>query len=93
MRATARTQEPIPCIDFVAEAERCPLCGKAVQAQKSKRRRVVTVAAGAFVARKIRKCCSSGDSSHPVLVSEKLSGLVPAQQGACEMSCGVKCPA
>ena len=69
VRATAGAQEPIPCIDFVAEAEYCPVCGEAVQAQKSKRRRVVTVAAGAFVAREVRKRCGS-DSTHPVLVSE-----------------------
>jgi hypothetical protein len=80
VRATAGAQEPIPCVDFVAEAAHCPLCGAAVQAQKSKRRRVVTVAAGAFVAREIRKRCSS-DSTHPVLVSEQLSGLVPPRQG------------
>jgi hypothetical protein len=80
VRATAGAQELIPCIDFVAEAEHCPLCGEAVQAQKSKRRRVVTLAAGAFVAREVRKRCSS-DSTHPVLVSEKLSGLVPPRQG------------
>jgi len=80
VRATAGAQEPIPCIDFVAEAEHCPLCGEAVQAQKSKRRLVMTVQAGAFVAREVRKRCSS-DSTHPVLVSERLSGLVPPRQG------------
>ena len=72
--------EHLPCIDFVAEAEHCPLCGAAVQAQKSKRRRVMTVQAGAFVAREVRKRCSS-DSTHPVLVSERLCGLVPPRQG------------
>jgi hypothetical protein len=80
VRATAGAQEPIPCIDFIAEADHCPLCGEAVQAQKSKRRRVVTLAVGAFVAREVRKRCGS-DSTHPVLVSEKLSGLVPPRQG------------
>jgi uncharacterized C2H2 Zn-finger protein len=80
VRATAGAQEHIPCIDFVAEAEHCPLCGEAVQAQKSKRRHVVTVAAGAFVAREVRKRCSS-DGTHPVLVSERLLGLVTPRQG------------
>jgi hypothetical protein len=80
VRATAGTREPIPCIDFIAEAEHCPVCGEAVQAQKSKRRRVVTLAAGAFVAREVRKRCAS-DRTHPVLVSEKLSGLAPPRQG------------
>ena len=72
--------EHLPCIDFVAEAEHCPVCGAAMQAQKSKRRRVMTVQAGAFVAREVRKRCSS-DSTHPVLVSERLCGLVPPRQG------------
>jgi len=79
-RATAGAPERLPCIDFVAEAEHCLVCGEAVQAQKSKRRLVVTVAAGAFVAREVRKRCAS-DSTHPVLVSERLSRLVPPRQG------------
>jgi len=79
-RATAGAREPIPCIDFVAEAQHCPVCGEAVQAQKSKRRRVVTLAAGAFVAREVRKRCGS-DGNHPVLLSETLSCLVPPRQG------------
>jgi hypothetical protein len=80
VRATVGGPEHLPCIDFVAEAEHCPVCGAAVQAQKSKRRRVMTVQAGAFVAREVRKRCSS-DSTHPVLVSERLLGLVPPLQG------------
>ena len=79
-RATAGGPEPLPCIDFVAEAEYCPVCGEAVQAHKSKRRRVVTMAAGAFVAREVRKRCAS-DSTHPVLVCDRLSRLVPPRQG------------
>jgi hypothetical protein len=79
-RATADGPEHLPCIDFVAEAEHCPICGETAQAQKSKRRRVVSVAAGAFVAREVRKRCAS-DSTHPVLVSERLSRLVPSRQG------------
>jgi hypothetical protein len=81
VRATVGGPKHLPCIDFVAEAEHCPVCGAAVQAQKSKRRRVMTVQAGAFVAREVRKRCSS-DSTHPVLVSERLLGLVPPRQGS-----------
>jgi hypothetical protein len=79
-RATAGAHAHIPCIDFVAEAEHCPVCGAAVHAHKSKRRRVVTVQAGAFVVREVRKRCGS-DSTHPVMVSERLSRLVPPRQG------------
>jgi hypothetical protein len=85
VRATASAPDPLPCIDFVAEAEHCPLCGEAVQAQKSKRRRVVTLAAGPFVAREVRKRCGS-DNTHPVLVSKKLSCLVPRDKGMATIS-------
>jgi hypothetical protein len=36
--------------------------------------------AGAFVAREVRKRCAS-DSTHPVLVCDRLSRLVPPRQG------------
>ncbi len=80
IRATAHAHEPLPCIDFVAEAEYCPICGEPLHAQKSKRRLVATVTAGAFVAREVRKRCRA-DTTHPVMVSDKLSGLVPPRQG------------
>ena len=79
-RATASAHEHLPCIDFVAEAEHCPVCGEVVHAHKSKRRRVVTVQAGTFVVREVRKRCAS-DSTNPVLVSERLSRLIPRKQG------------
>lgn len=79
MRATAGTEHGLPGIDFVAEAEHCPLCGAPAQAQKSKRRRVVTVQAGAFVAREVRKRCAR-ERTHPVMASEQLSRLVPVRQ-------------
>jgi hypothetical protein len=79
VRATAGAEESLPGIDFVAEAEHCPVCGAPVHAQKSKRRRVVTVQAGAFVAREVRKRCAR-DSTHPVVASEQLSRLVPPRQ-------------
>lgn len=70
----------LPCIDFVAEAQQCPVCGDDLHVQKSKRRRVSTLAAGVFEAREIRKQCRS-DRSHPVMVSERLTRLAPAGQG------------
>ncbi len=41
---------------------------------------MVTLAAGAFQAREVRKPCRS-DKTHPVLVSERLSQLAPSGQG------------
>ena len=51
-----------------------------MQVQKSKRRRLVTLEAGAFVAREIRKRCSR-DPTHPVMISERLARVVPPHQG------------
>ena len=70
----------IPCVDFVADAEYCPVCGGILHAQKSKHRFVTTLEAGTFQAREVRKVCRV-DKSHPVMVSEKLSQLVPHGQG------------
>lgn len=50
------------CIDFAAEAERCPTCGGALRVQKSKKRTVITLAEGAFEAREIRKQCAKSCS-------------------------------
>ncbi len=69
----------LPCIDFVAEAQQCPVCGDDLHVQKSKRRSLTTLENGAFEAREVRKQCRS-DRSHPVMVSEQLSHLVPAGQ-------------
>jgi len=80
VRATAQGSEHLPSIDFVAEADHCPVCAAAVQVQKSKRRRVVTLEAGAFVAREVRKRCSH-DPTHPVMISERLARVVPSHQG------------
>lgn len=78
-RAAPGAHECLPCVDFVAEAEHCPICGEAVHAHKSKRRLIVTLQAGAFVAREVRKRCAS-NSTHPVLVSDRLARLVPPRQ-------------
>ena len=70
----------MPCVDFVADAEHCSVCGGILHAQKSKRRLVTTLEVGTFQAREIRKVCSV-DRSHPVMASERLSRLVPRGQG------------
>ena len=79
MRATAQPDAPLPCIDFIAEAEHCPVCAGAVWVQKSKQRLVVTAEAGAFLAREVRKRCAT-DKTHPVMVSDRLSRLAPPRQ-------------
>jgi hypothetical protein len=79
MRATAQADAPLPCIDFIAEAEHCPVCAGALGVQKSKRRLVVTAEAGAFLAREVRKRCAT-HKTPPVMVSDRLSCLVPPQQ-------------
>jgi len=71
--------DQLPGIDFIAEAQQCSVCGDTLHVQKSKRRRIVTLEAGLFEAREVRKQCRS-DPSHPVMVSDRLSRLVPLGQ-------------
>ncbi len=80
VRTTAADSGAAPCVDFVADAEHCLVCGGDLQVQKSKWRRVTTLGAGTFQAREVRKACRA-DSSHPVMASEKLGRLVPRGQG------------
>ena len=80
VRATADERGTTRCVDFVADAEHCPLCGGILHAQKSKQRFITTLEAGTFQAREVRKVCSI-DRTHPVMVSERLSQLVPRGQG------------
>jgi len=79
MRATAQVNAPLPGIDFIAEAEHCPVCAGKLGVQKSKRRLVVTAETGAFLAREVRKRCTT-HKTHPVMISERLSRLVPPRQ-------------
>ncbi|RLA00347.1 MAG: hypothetical protein DRQ47_09645, partial [Gammaproteobacteria bacterium] len=79
-RATVDDSGATPCVDFVADAEHCPVCGDILQIQKSKRRFVTTLEVGLFQAREIRKVCRV-DRSHPVVASERLAHLVPRGQG------------
>ena len=78
-RATAEIGEALPCVEFAAEAEQCPVCTSDVQIQKSKRRTVITLQAGVFTAKEIRKQCSH-NATHPVMCSEALSRLVKPRQ-------------
>ena len=78
-RTTLEKGEPLPCVEFVAEADTCPHCGGAVQVQKSKKRQVITLQAGVFTAKEVRKTCRQ-DAQHPVMGSAALSGLVKPRQ-------------
>jgi len=79
-RTRATREDRLPCIDFVAEAEQCSVCGDTLQVQKSKHRHIVTLETGAFRAREVRKRCRS-DKSHPIMISERFYQLVPPGQG------------
>ena len=66
-------------VDFAAEARRCPRCGAALRTQKSKTRRLATLATGTIQAREVRKRCGQCPSL-PVAVSEQLAALAPPRQ-------------
>ena len=74
-----------PDIEFVAEAERCPVCDGALKVYKSRSRRMITLAAGPFRAIETLKQCRT-DSSHPILGSQSLARLVkPRQHGGYDL--------
>jgi len=78
-RATTDTGAALPGVEFAAETEQCPVCASDVQIQKSKRRTVITLHAGVFTAKEIRKQCTH-DAAHPVMCSEALLRLVKPHQ-------------
>jgi hypothetical protein len=78
-RATAEAGESFPCIEFIAEAEQCPVCASTLQVQKSKRRQVFTLQSGVLNIKEVRKKCSQ-DATHPVMCSDELSRLVKPHQ-------------
>ena len=79
-RATAGEGGALPEVEFIAEAQRCDVCDHPLAVLKSRRRRVVTLEAGTFVAKEVLKYCP-GDASHPVLGSSVLARLVkPCQR-------------
>jgi len=69
----------VPGIEFVAEAERCPVCEGALNVYKSRSRQVITLAAGPFRAIETLKHCGE-DSTHPVLGSHVLARQVLPRQ-------------
>ncbi len=57
VRTVAGEKQTLPRLDFVAEANQCPVCGQSLQIQKSRKRQVVTLAHGPMEIREIRKRC------------------------------------
>jgi len=81
----------VPGIEFVAEAERCPVCDGTLKVYKSRSRQVITLAGGAFRAIETLKQCSE-DSTHPVLGSNALAGqVVPRQRYGYDLIVHVGC--
>ncbi len=78
-RTTTEAGAVFPSVEFVAEAEECPVCAGEVEIQKSKRRKVITLQAGVFTAKEVRKKCTR-NTTHPVMCSEALSRLVRPHQ-------------
>jgi len=72
---------PAPIVDFVAEAERCPVCGGALRILKSRfrLRPVMSCKAGPFIPRVVLKRCKE-DASHPVVYSQALARIVKPLQ-------------
>ena len=66
-------------MDFAAEARRCPRCERPLQTQKSKTRRVSTLATGTIRVREIRKRCGQCPAAS-IAVSAELARLAPPQQ-------------
>jgi len=78
-QATAGEGGALPEVEFMAEAQRCDVCDHPLAVLKSRRRRVVTLEAGTFVAKEVLKYCP-GDASHPVIGSSVLARLVKPYQ-------------
>lgn len=79
MARSTREGGDVPGIEFVAEAERCPVCEGALNVYKSRSRQVITLAAGPFRAIETLKHCGE-DSTHPVLGSHVLARQVLPRQ-------------
>ncbi len=78
-RATIEADGGTPCIEFVAEAQCCPVCDGALTVYKSRSRQVITLEAGAFRAIETLKQCRC-DPTHPLMGSEALSRLLSQRQ-------------
>lgn len=68
---------PVPIVDFVAEAECCPVCGGTLRILKSRFRwrPVMSYKAGPFIPRVVLKRCKKY-ASHPVVYSQALARIV-----------------
>ncbi len=71
----------VPVVDFVAEAEQCPVCDSALGIFKSRfrRRAVMSCKAGPFIPRLVLKRCKK-DPSHPIVYSQALIRIVRPHQ-------------
>ncbi|MCP4614419.1 MAG: DUF2924 domain-containing protein [Planctomycetes bacterium] len=78
VRAVAGEKQALPSLDFVAEAEQCPVCGGGLQVLKSSKRQIATLAHGPMECREIRKQCAANDC--PPLHSDALTHLVKSGQ-------------
>jgi hypothetical protein len=81
VRATTDKGERFPIIDFVAEAEKCPVCGSKLRISKSRcrLRPVMSFQAGPFFSREVLKQCVN-DATHPIVHSEALARIVRPHQ-------------
>jgi len=78
VRATSEAGE-LPCIEFVAEADRCAVCDGAAKVYKTRSRQVITLEAGLFRATETLKRCAE-DPAHPVMGSSALAALVKSRR-------------
>ena len=79
-RATTRPARPLPIIDFVSEATRCPIGGATTMGiRKTTTRIVATFAAGVFRAREHLRGCDA-DHACTLVGSRELARLVPPGQ-------------
>ena len=69
----------LPHIDFIAEAEQCPICRADVRICKSREPTVITYTQGPFKAREVFKQCRE-NKSHPILGSQTLPLRVKPRQ-------------
>ncbi len=79
VRATLEADGGAPCVEFVAEAKRCPVCDSPLRVYKTRSREVNTLEAGTFRAVETLKQCGS-DPTHPVMGSDALARLVLHRQ-------------
>jgi hypothetical protein len=80
-RACSSTDQGLPRIDFVAEAQSCPVCNGPVKTKKSRTRVVMTLEQGAFEAKEVLKqCASQQPGCAGSLGSQALSQIVKPRQ-------------